>query len=182
METYCAFVQKSNGVDTGGRALRRIGLPTALLLAGVLALTTAAGAAAPWDGRGPGRGEWREGPGERERDRDRERGKDRDRDSMYRDRKFVDLICQGFLNRLPAREDQRIWVDRLQRDVAPAALVLEFMASDEHFVRELYRGLFDREPDPAGFEACLLALQRGQSRAQLVDSLLKSEEFRRSLR
>jgi hypothetical protein len=177
MKAFCVFVQREAGVGTIAPALRKTGLPAALLLAGMLALTTTAHAEASWDGPG---GDRPRGPAGRRTEEPRERS--RERGPEFRDRKFVNLICQGFLNRQPSREDQRVWVDRLQREGAPSAFVLDFLASDEYFVREVYRGLLDREPDAAGLDFYARALRSGQSRAQVVESLLASEEFRRRLR
>lgn len=51
--------------------------------------------------------------------------------------------------------------------------------SDEGFVRRVYRSLLGREPDPRGFQDYVQGLASGStSRAEVVHSFLRSEEFR----
>lgn len=149
------------------------------LICGVLAASSNAGAAAPWfSPRGlrpipP--------PGDRERQRPPERDRERYR-GMYGEQRFIRHLYQGFLNRQPSSSELRDWGSRLGRDANPTELVQEFMDSDEFFVREIYRGLLGREPDASGKDTYLRALRDGQSRADVVEALLASEEFRNRLR
>ena len=56
------------------------------------------------------------------------------------------------------------------------------MESDEYFIRQTYRGLLGRDPDPAGMDAYSRALRGGQSRADVVEAIIRSEEFHKRLR
>jgi hypothetical protein len=61
----------------------------------------------------------------------------------------------------------------------PTDIVRAFMESDEYFVRQVYLGLLGREPDPSGEAEYNRALERGASRAEVIDSIVWSEEFQR---
>ena len=65
---------------------------------------------------------------------------------------------------------------------SPGELVRFFMDSDEYFIWQTYRGLLGRDPDPAGMDAYSRALRGGESRAAVVEAILRSEEFRRRMR
>ncbi|MDP1602669.1 MAG: DUF4214 domain-containing protein [Legionella sp.] len=161
------------------RVNTKLSLLAALVLGGFLAASSNAGAVAPWFHPGglrpiPPRG-----------DRNRDRAPERDRDSrrrLYGEQRFIRHLYQGFLNRQPSSNELRVWSERLGRDANPTELVQEFMDSDEFFIRETYRGLLGREPDASGMDGNLRALQSGQSRADVVEGLLSSEEFRNRLR
>ena len=62
------------------------------------------------------------------------------------------------------------------------ALGMERIASFEFFVRQLYLGLLQRDAEPGGINAFTQALRGGKSRAETVDSLLRSPEFQQRMR
>jgi hypothetical protein len=163
------------------RVNKQTSLLVALLLGGVLAAASNAGAASPWFNPG-GLKPIPQGDPSRDRaTRDRDRAPDRGR-GLYRERRFLNYLYQGFLNRQPSANELRVWGDRLGRDANPTELVQEFMGSDEFFVRQTYLGLLGREPDSTGINDYMDALERGQSRADVVEAILASEEFRNRLR
>ncbi|MBO4636958.1 MAG: DUF4214 domain-containing protein [Clostridiales bacterium] len=56
----------------------------------------------------------------------------------------------------------------------------EFMnkvSSDQQFVYILYRTFFDREPDDAGFQAWVAALERGDSKRDVIEGFINSTEW-----
>ena len=148
------------------------------LLCGALAVSSNAGAAAPWFAPGGHRPNL---PRVRSRESDAEREQERRR-SLYSEQRFIRHLYQGFLNRQPSPNELREWSDRLGRDANPTELVQVFMDSDEFFIRETYRGLLGREPDSSGMDTYMGMLQDGRSRADVVEALLVSEEFRNRLR
>jgi hypothetical protein len=152
--------------------IRKQSLRAALLLGAVLAVAANAGAVSPWFNPG---GLKPIQPGDPKREQER-------RNKMYREERFIRNLYQGFLNRQPSPPELRVWSDRLGREANPTAMVRDFMDSDEFFIRETYRGLLGREPDPSGMNAYMRALQGGRSRADVVEAILSSEEFRNRLR
>ena len=156
------------------RVQMKMSLLAIFLLGGVFAASAAAGPPAPWFIPGG----LRPIPqGNRSRDRD-----EAQRRTLYSEQRFIRHLYQGFLNRQPSPYELRVWSDRLVRDANPTELVREFMDSDEFFIRETYRGLLGREPDSSGMDTYLRVLQDGRSRADVVEALLVSEEFRNRLR
>jgi hypothetical protein len=158
------------------RVDRKIFLPAIVLLGCVFAASADAGPPAPWFSPG-GLRPIPQGNRNRERDRDAAQ-----RRTLYSEQRFIRHLYQGFLNRQPSSYELRVWSDRLGRDANPTELVQEFMDSDEFFIREIYRGLLGREPDSSGMDTYLRVLQDGRSRADVVEALLVSEEFRNRLR
>jgi hypothetical protein len=73
----------------------------------------------------------------------------------------------------------RAWGRQLGTETGPTGLVRSFIESDEYFVRQTYLGLLRREPDPYGMDAFTRLLRSGGSRADVVESILRSDEFRR---
>jgi hypothetical protein len=70
------------------------------------------------------------------------------------------------------------FVDRFEHRVSkPSGLSPEQRASNEGFVRGLYRELLNREPDAEGLAAHLAGLERGVTRAQIRDVFLNSSEY-----
>ena len=49
--------------------------------------------------------------------------------------------------------------------------------SNEEFARVLYRTFFDREPDQAGFEAWVAALNNGASKQEVIEGFINSTEW-----
>ena len=160
------------------RVDKKMSLLVVFLLCGALAASSNAGAAAPWfapGGHRPGVPRVRTRDSAAERDREQRR-------SLYSEQRFIRHLYQGFLNRQPSPYELRVWSDRLGRDANPTELVQDFMDSDEFFIRETYRGLLGREPDSSGMDTYMRVLQDGRSRADVVEALLVSEEFRNRLR
>ena len=156
------------------RVQKKMSLLAIFLLGGVFAASAAAGPPTPWFIPGGLRPIPR---GNRSRDRD-----EAQRRTLYSEQRFIRHLYQGFLNRQPSPYELRVWSDRLVRDANPTELVREFMDSDEFFIRETYRGLLGREPDSSGMDTYLRVLQDGRSRADVVEALLTSAEFRNRLR
>jgi hypothetical protein len=158
------------------RVDKKILLPVIILLGCVFAASAAAGPPAPWFIPG-GLKPIPQGSRNRESDRDASQ-----RRTLYSEHRFIRHLYRGFLDRQPSSYELRLWSDRLGRDANPTELVQEFMDSDEFFIREIYRGLLGREPDSSGMDTYLRLLQDGRSRADVVEALLVSEEFRQKLR
>ncbi len=70
------------------------------------------------------------------------------------------------------------FVDRFEPAKRPAGLTPEQRASNEAYVTSLYRDLLGRAPDADGLAAHLAGLEGGNSRAQLRDVFLGSDEYR----
>ena len=49
--------------------------------------------------------------------------------------------------------------------------------SDEEYVTEVYKALFDREPDEGGYNSWLNALKNGMTRAELVEGFIVCDEY-----
>ena len=92
---------------------------------------------------------------------------------------FIRHLYRGFLGREPSQDEVRAWGRELGKETGPTGLVRYFMESDEYFIRQAYVGLLRREPDPSGRDAFSRLLRSGGSRADVVESILRSEEFRR---
>lgn len=100
---------------------------------------------------------------------------------LYREERFIRKLYQGFLDRTPTRDELNTWTRQME-SAGPTELVQSFMDSDEYFVRQAFLGLLGREPDPAGKNTFFQALQNGQSRGDVIESIVWSEEFQRRLR
>ncbi len=100
---------------------------------------------------------------------------------------FVSRFYSQCLDRQPDPEGLNEWVNRLLtgvktgEDVAKGFVLSEEFISANHsnqeFVSILYRAFFDREPDSYGYNAWLDRLKKGQTRSQVLDGFLKSDEF-----
>jgi hypothetical protein len=101
---------------------------------------------------------------------------------LYRERRFVVQLYEGFLNRQPSSREVDYWTGRMGDGASPEELVREFMNSEEFFVRQCYLGLLGREPDADGKAGFVKALRQGESRAFVVESIIDSPEFRRTMR
>lgn len=63
------------------------------------------------------------------------------------------------------------------RKVAPKVITPEQRASNEEFVKGLYRDILKREPDAGGFAAHMAGLEGGATRAQIRDVFMNSTEY-----
>ncbi|MCG9479831.1 MAG: LCP family protein [Actinomycetia bacterium] len=100
---------------------------------------------------------------------------------------FVSRFYVNCLGRQPDRAGLNEWVNRLMtgtktgEDVAKGfVLSQEFISqnhSDSEFVTILYRAFFNRQPDSYGMNAWLGRMKTGQTRAQVLDGFLRSDEF-----
>lgn len=136
-----------------------------LIVVGLLVATLAFPAAAGAQGRG--------GQGGNRPQQDR---------GLYRERRFIVHLYQGFLNRQPSPREVSTWTAKMGGGASPEELVRDFMNSDEFFIRQSYLGLLGREPDAGGMDTFARALRRGENRAFVVESIIASPEFRSRLR
>ena len=100
---------------------------------------------------------------------------------------FVERFYVLVLGRASDQAGLDGWVDALLAgtfsgaDVAEAFFLsgeyLDQNTSDDEFVKTLYQAFFNRDPDAAGKQAWLSELQRGVSRAQVIDGFSGSAEF-----
>lgn len=104
------------------------------------------------------------------------------RSEWRREAPFVRHLYRGFLGRTPSEFEVRYWVGELGTDIGPVRMVRTFLESDEFFIRQSYLGLLRREPDPSGMATFSRALREGASRRDVLESILRSEEFASVLR
>ena len=100
---------------------------------------------------------------------------------------FVERFYELVLGRASDEAGLNGWVDALLAgtlsgaDVAEAFFLSgEYLArntSDDEFVETLYQAFFNRDPDADGQQGWLTELQRGASRAQVIDGFSGSAEF-----
>ena len=100
---------------------------------------------------------------------------------------FVTRFYQQWLGRNPDQEGLNGWVDALLdgslsgADIANAFIFSsEFVnlnTSNEEFVIILYRAFFDRAPDAGGYTGWVNTLNNGESRQNVLDGFLYSQEF-----
>jgi hypothetical protein len=152
-------------------------LATALAATGATAALAQYGGSQPMPPPGGGYQGQREDRGEGRHEERR-----RDERALYREERFVRHLYQGFLRRQPSGEELRGWTRRLGSTDRPLDLVRAFMDSDEYFVRETYRGLLGREPDPQGMDTYMRVVRGRGGRDEVVEQILRSPEFRRTLR
>lgn len=114
---------------------------------------------------------------------------------------FVTLLYANVLGRPPDPDGQAGWVANLAAGMSRAEVVRRFSESAEHRastaeaqagfdaardstawaddVYRLYRAIFDRDPDPAGFAAWVETLVGGtRSFAEVVEAFMAAPEFR----
>jgi hypothetical protein len=93
------------------------------------------------------------------------------------------------LDRAPDAGGLEGWRKALENGMSRQAAITGFLSSSEYlsknspptaFVHSLYRRLLNREPDPAGFNAWVNAMNQGMSAAEVARQFLKSEEFCRN--
>ena len=102
---------------------------------------------------------------------------------------FIYRNYEAFLGRKPDRAGQEDWVTQLvNKEKTPREVAYGFVFSkellakkltNEEYVTVLYRGLFDREPDQAGFNDWMGRLAKGQSRMDIFEGFAGSDEFQR---
>lgn len=113
---------------------------------------------------------------------------------------FVTLLYENVLHRAPDAAGLASWVTRLDEGTSRARVVLLFAESPEHQttsataqaaydaarditewaddVYRLYRAIFDRDPDPGGYDGWAETLAAGRMRFdQVVESFMASPEF-----
>ena len=100
---------------------------------------------------------------------------------------FVTRFYQQCLGRVPDQAGLTGWVNALTAGTLSGADVANgFILSDEFinryttnedFVTILYRAFFDREPDAAGYSGWLTNLYGGNSRAEVLNGFVSSQEF-----
>ncbi|WP_373500680.1 DUF4214 domain-containing protein [Desulfococcus sp.] len=100
---------------------------------------------------------------------------------------FVSHFYTAALNRTPDAPGLGGWVGALKNGrVSGADLAVSFFLSpeflnrkltDEAFLTALYRTLMNREPDPGGLAGWLSEMNRGRSRADVLDGFTGSPEF-----
>ncbi|MBR6326131.1 MAG: DUF4214 domain-containing protein [Lachnospiraceae bacterium] len=103
-------------------------------------------------------------------------------------RAYVTRLYQVYLDREPDAAGMEDWVNRLMTGAESATQVTAgFVFSDEfksknycndHYIYMLYRGMFDREPDDAGFADWQNRMLNGSSREAIFMGFAGSEEFK----
>ena len=106
--------------------------------------------------------------------------------------RFVHRNYKQFLSRNPDTAGLINWVSNLSaRVVSPTDVAFRFVfseeltqkrLSDKEFVRVLYKGLFDREPDEEGFSNWINYLKDGNTRNDAFWGFANSEEFNAMVR
>ena len=99
---------------------------------------------------------------------------------------FVNRLYVAGLERNPDEEGRQYWINCYNNGMKAEDIARGFMLSDEilrknttneHFIKTLYEGLFNREADEAGLEYWMEALRGGMSRAEVAESFISSTEF-----
>lgn len=101
--------------------------------------------------------------------------------------KFVRRMYKVCFDRDPDEAGFEGWCTGLKngtenyRSIALGFLTGEEMTvrnlSDEEYVTEVYKALFDREPDEGGYNSWLNALKNGMTRAELVEGFIVCDEY-----
>ncbi len=101
--------------------------------------------------------------------------------------KFVRRMYKVCFDREPDEAGFEGWCNGLKngtenyRSIALGFLTGEEMTvrnlSDEEYVTEVYKALFDREPDEGGYNSWLNALKNGMTRAELVEGFIVCDEY-----
>lgn len=101
--------------------------------------------------------------------------------------KFVRRMYKVCFDREPDEAGFEGWCNGLKngtenyRSIALGFLTGEEMTvrnlSDEEYVTEVYKALFDREPDEGGYNGWLNALKNGMTRAELVEGFIVCDEY-----
>lgn len=100
---------------------------------------------------------------------------------------FVDRLYVNALNRNADESGRAYWINLLTSKAKSGTQVangffgsIEFAnrnLSNEQFVKTLYKVFFDREPDQAGLETWVNALNNGASRSQVIAGFTASTEW-----
>ena len=101
--------------------------------------------------------------------------------------KFVRRMYKVCFDREPDEAGFEGWCNGLKngtenyRSIALGFLTGEEMTvrnlSDEEYLTEVYKALFDREPDEGGYNSWLNALKNGMTRAELVEGFILCDEY-----
>ena len=101
--------------------------------------------------------------------------------------KFVRRMYKVCFDREPDEAGFEGWCNGLKngtenyRSIALGFLTGEEMTvrnlSDEEYLTEVYKALFDREPDEGGYNSWLNALKNGMTRAELVEGFIVCDEY-----
>lgn len=102
---------------------------------------------------------------------------------------FVTFLYNRILNRAPDEEGYRGWVEALENNALKASdLVYRFINSDEcqtdisgynneEFITFLYKVLFNRAPDPEGYENWLSHMNEGMDKNEVIINFCNTNEF-----
>lgn len=101
---------------------------------------------------------------------------------------YVSRLYKTFLNRRPDETGLKDWTEKLENkqssatDIAKGVIFSkEYTAlnkSDEDFLTDMYRALFDRKPDKTGSEYWLKKMAEGMSREDVFNGFAASNEFK----
>lgn len=101
--------------------------------------------------------------------------------------RFIGRCYKIFLNRYPDSVGLSDWLNVVLKNPSEAQqLPIGFVFSqemnaknlpDENFIQILYQGILDREPDGEGLSAWVNCLKNGQTRQDVCNGFLYSEEF-----
>ena len=100
---------------------------------------------------------------------------------------YIAKLYQNFLGRTPDMGGLSAWAKAVNsKEISGQELVLNFLFSQEFlsnplddagFVAAMYRTIFNREPDEAGFNAWMSVLDRGCTRVKVLVGFLNSNEM-----
>lgn len=101
---------------------------------------------------------------------------------------FVERVYKLLLNRQPDVDGQVYWIQQLRnKNITPAGFMYEGINSDEFkshnylagdFIKILYRVMFGREADDAGYDYWLNLMVQGYSRNYILARCVQSDEFK----
>jgi len=94
---------------------------------------------------------------------------------------FVSMVYTRFLGREPSSSDLAGWGERLGGGLRRSEMILQVMDPEKPFIEELFRGLLGRVPRPGEKNELKTALEAGRSRSEIVQAVLNSGEYRKSL-
>lgn len=100
---------------------------------------------------------------------------------------FVTKLYKNILYRDPDPQGLANWVNALNNGATGSEIARGFLTSaeftnknvsDESFVSTLYNALLDRAPDQQGYDGWVAALKNGNSRINVLNSFMGSQEFK----
>ena len=107
-------------------------------------------------------------------------------DTTEQTRRFINRFYQYGLQRAPTDDEMEQWMSDIEDGETGDDVVRTFFLSDEltnpsvsneEYIARLYRCMFGRDPDAAGYDNWVNELNNGMSRNTVVDTLLESEEW-----